>query len=69
MMEILKRFRAVVFGTIALFLYLFGYKCAKESMESQHMKGELNAVKTAKKAYDRLSNSSVIDWLHKKYRR
>lgn len=69
MMTILKKFKAVVFAAIALFLYLFGYKQAKENTENQHRKGELNAAQTAKKARDSLSNPAVIDRLHKKYRR
>lgn len=69
MITILKKFRAVVFGTIALFLYLFGYRQAKETAENQHRKGELDAVQIAKKARDSLSDPAVVDRLHKKYRR
>lgn len=69
MITILKKFKAVVFGAIALFLYIFGYKQAKENVENQQIKGELNAVQTAKKARDNLSNPAVINRLHKKYRR
>lgn len=69
MITILKKFKAVVFAAIALFLYLFGYRQAKEKTENQYRKGELNAAKTAKKARDSLSNHIVIDRLHKKYRR
>lgn len=52
MITILKKFKAVVFAAIALFLYLFGYRQAKEKTENQYRKGELNAAKTAKKARD-----------------
>lgn len=69
MMEILKKFKAVVFAAIALFLYLFGYRHAKETAEKEHLEGENNALKIAKKARDSLSNPAVIDRLHKKYRR
>nr|DAE94294.1 MAG TPA: hypothetical protein [Caudoviricetes sp.]DAY91695.1 MAG TPA: hypothetical protein [Caudoviricetes sp.] len=69
MMEILKKFKAVVFAAIALFLYLFGYRQAKETAEKEQLKGENNALKIAKKARNSLSNSAVVDWLHKKYRR
>ena len=37
MMEILKKFRAVVFAVIALFLYLFGYRQAKETAEKEQL--------------------------------
>ena len=40
MMEILKKFRAVVFAVIALFLYLFGYRQAKETAEKEQLEGE-----------------------------
>lgn len=69
MITILKKFRAVVFGAIALFLYLLGYHQAKEKAENQHRKGELDAVKFAKKARDDLSNPERAKRLHKKYRR
>ena len=69
MMEILKKFKAVVFSSIALFIYLFGYRHAKETEEKEQLKGENNALKIAKKARNSLSNSAVVDWLHKKYRR
>lgn len=49
MMEILKKFKAVVFAAIALFLYLFGYRHAKETAEKEYLKGENNALKIAKK--------------------
>lgn len=69
MITILKKFRAVVFGAIALFLYLLGYKQAKENTEIQQMKGELHAIQTAKKVRNNLSNPAVIKRLHNKYRR
>ena len=44
LINLVKKFRAVVFGAIALFLYLFGYKNARESAENQKNKEENNAV-------------------------
>lgn len=69
MITILKKLRAVVFGAIALFLYFFGYRQAKETAENQQTKGKLNAVKVAKKARDDLSNPERVKQLHQKYRR
>lgn len=69
MITILKKLRVVVFGVIALFLYFFGYRQAKETAENQQIKGELNAAQTAKEARDSLSNPAVTDRLHTKYRR
>lgn len=69
MITILKKLKAVVFSAIALFLYLFGYRQAKENAENQQMKGVLNAVKIAKKARDDLSNPKRVKRLHQKYRR
>lgn len=69
MITILKKFRAVVFATIALFLYLFGYRCAKENAENQQMKGELNAVKKAKIARYNLCEFERLNRLHDKYKR
>lgn len=69
MMEILKKFRAIVFTAIALFLYLFGYRHAKETAEKQRMKGELNAVKKAKIAHYGLYESERLKRLHDKYKR
>lgn len=69
MMEILKKFRAIVFTAIALFLYLFGYRHAKETAENQRMKGELNAVKKAKIAHYGLYESERLKRLHDKYKR
>ena len=60
MMEILKKFKAVVFAAIALFLYLFGYRQAKETAEKEQLKGENNALKIAKKARNSLSNSVLV---------
>lgn len=68
MTTILKKFRAVVFGAIALFLYLFGYRQAKETAENQQMKGELNALKIAKNARSNLSVER-LKRLHDKYKR
>lgn len=69
MITILKKFRAVVFAAITLFLYLFGYRCAKETAENQRMKGELNAVKKAKIAHYGLYESERLKRLHDKYKR
>lgn len=69
MMEILKKFRAVVFAAIALFLYLFGSRQAKETAEKEQLEGENNAHKIAKKARDSLSDSERINRLHNKYKR
>lgn len=69
MITILKKLKAVVFGAIALFLYLFGYRQAKENTENQQTKGVLNAVKVSKKARDDLSNPERVKRLHQKYRR
>lgn len=59
----------VVFAAIALFLYLFGYRQAKETAENQRMKGELNAVKKAKIAHYGLYKSECLKRLHDKYKR
>ena len=67
--EVIKKFKAVFFAAIALFLYLFGYRHAKETAEKEQLKGENNALKIAKKARNSLSNPAVVDRLHKKYRR
>lgn len=69
MMEALKKFRTMVFATIALFLYLFGYRSAKETAENRRMKGELNAVKKAKIAHYSLYESERLKRLHDKYKR
>ncbi len=69
MMEILKKFKAVFFAAIALFLYLFGYRHAKETAEKEQLKGENNALKIAKKARNSLSNPAGVARLQKKYRR
>lgn len=69
MIKTLKQIRAVVFGAIALFLYIFGYHQAKEKNENQQIKGENNAAKIAKKARDSLSDVARIKRLHDKYKR
>lgn len=69
MIKALKKFRAMVFATIALFLYLFGYHQAKEKTEKQQIKGELNAVKKAKIARYNLCKSKRLNRLHDKYKR
>jgi hypothetical protein len=67
-MEILKKFRAVVFGSIALFLYLFGYHQAKETAKEEQLERENNAVRIAKKVRTSLSDDR-IKRLHNKYKR
>lgn len=69
MMEILKKFRAIVFAAIAIFLYLFGYRYAKEVTENKQTKGKLNAVKAAKNVRSGLSDIDRIKRLHDKYKR
>ena len=69
LLNLIKKFRAVVFGTIALFLYLFGYKNARESAENQKNKEENNAIKKAQEARRSLSNPDRIERLHNKYKR
>lgn len=69
MIKTLKQIRAVFFGAIALFLYLFGYHQAKERAENQQIKGENNATKIAKKARDNLSDVVRVKRLHDKYKR
>lgn len=69
MIKTLKQIRAVFFGAIALFLYLFGYHQAKEKAENQQIKGENNATKIAKKARDNLSDVVRVKRLHDKYKR
>lgn len=69
MMEILKKFRVIVFTAIALFLYLFGYRHAKEAAENKQTKGKLNAVKAAKNVRSGLSDIDRIKRLHDKYKR
>lgn len=69
MIKILKQIRAVFFGAIALFLYLFGYHQAKEKADKQQIKGENNAAKIAKKARSSLSDVARVKRLHDKYKR
>ena len=69
LINLTKKFRAVVFGSIALFLYLFGYKNARESAENQKNKEENNAVQKAQEARRSLSNPDRIERLHNKYKR
>lgn len=65
MTEILKKFRAVVFATIALFLYLFGYRQAEQKVENQQMKGKINALKITKNARSNLSTDQIKRLLDK----
>lgn len=69
LINLLKKFRAVVFGAIALFLYLFGYKNARDSAENQKRKEENNAIKKATEARRSLTNPDRIERLHNKYKR
>ena len=69
LINLLKKFRAVVFGAIALFLYAFGYKNARESSENKTRKEESNAIKKATKARRSLTNPDRINKLHNKYKR
>ena len=69
LINLIKKFRAVVFGAIALFLYLFGYKNARESAENQKNKEENNAIKKAQEARRSLANPNRIERLHNKYKR
>ena len=69
LINLIKKFRAVVFGSIALFLYLFGYKNARESAENQKNKEENNAIKKAQEARRSLANPDRINRLHNKYKR
>ena len=68
MMEILKKFRAVVFSAIALFLYLFGYRQARETAIKEQLEGESNAIRVAKKVRTNISDDR-IKRLHNKYKR
>ena len=68
-LNLIKKFRAVVFSAIALFLYAFGYRNAKESAENKTRKEESNAIKKAQKARRSLTNPERIDKLHNKYKR
>lgn len=58
----------VVFGAIALFLYLFGYRQARETAIKEQLEGGNNAVKVAKKVRTNLSDDR-IKRLHNKYKR
>ena len=69
MMEILKKFRAVVFGAIALFLYVVGYRQASKNAENRQMKGNLDAIYKAKNARNNVVNIDRIRRLHNKYKR
>lgn len=69
MMEILKKFKTVVFTVVALFIYFFGYNRAKETAEKEQIEGENNALKIAKKARNSLSDNECINRLHGKYKR
>ena len=69
LLNLIKTFRAVVFGAIALFLYLFGYKNAHKSAENQKNKEENNAIKKAQEARRSLTNPDRINKLHNKYKR
>ena len=65
MMTILKNFRAIVYGAIALFLYLFGYRQAQENQQKE----TLNNVEKSKKSRNSLNNPARVERLHDKYKR
>jgi len=69
LLNMMKKFRAVVFGAIALFLYAFGYHNAANTAENKKMKGENNAIKKAQDARHNLSDPDRIKRLHNKYKR
>lgn len=69
MIDLLKKFKTLIFVAISLFLYLFGYRQAKETAENHHMKGELNALKKASQTRASLSDTHRIKRLHNKYKR
>lgn len=69
MIDLLKKFKTLIFVVISLFLYLFGYRQAKKTAENYHMKGELNALKKASQARASLSDTHRIKRLHNKYKR
>ncbi len=69
MLNLLKKFKTLIFVAISLFLYLFGYRQAKETAENHQMKGELNALNKAIQARTSLSDTNRIKRLHNKYKR
>ena len=69
LLNMMKKFRAVVFGAIALFLYAFGYKNAIETTENKRRKEENNAIQTAQNARRSLSDHDRTKRLHNKYKR
>lgn len=69
MLNLLKKFKTLIFVAISLFLYLFGYRQAKETAENHQMKGELNALKKASQVRASLSDTHRIKRLHDKYKR
>lgn len=69
LLNMMKNFRTMVFGAIALFLYAFGYKNATESAENKKIKGENNAIKKSQKARRSLSDTNKLKRLHNKYKR
>ena len=69
MIDLLKKSKTLIFVAISLFLYLFGYRKAKETAENHQMKGELNALKKASQVRASLSDTHRIKQLHDKYKR
>ena len=69
MIDLLKKSKTLIFVAISLFLYLFGYRKAKETAENHQMKGELNVLNKAIQARTSLSDTNRIKRLHNKYKR
>ena len=69
MIDLLKKSKTLIFVAISLFLYLFGYRKAKETAENHQMKGELNALKKASQVRASLSDTHRVKRLHDKYKR
>lgn len=69
MIDLLKKSKTLIFVAVSLFLYLFGYRQAKETAENHRMKGELNALNKAIQARASLSDPDRIRRLHNKYKR
>ena len=69
MMEILKKYKAMVIGAIALILYGLGYRKAQEKARNQQMEETIDAVRKTKKSHNSLSDVNRIKRLHNKYKR
>lgn len=59
----------IIVCVFLIIVYLLGFQKGKDKVRTQQMKGELNAVKMAKKARAGLSDSHRIKRLHDKYKR